>query len=76
MKEKSFKKYKQSSDFIYSTIPKGYSLYNNNSTFIYPIYTFRWRENIIVYTPNQDTNREKYFNHIICTGKDADSGGK
>ena len=22
--------------------------------------------NIIVYTPDQGTNREKYFNHIIC----------
>ena len=32
--------------------------------------------NIIVYTPNQGTNREKYFNHIIYKGKDADSGGK
>ena len=32
--------------------------------------------NIIVYTPNQVTNREKYFNHIIYQGKDADSGGK
>ena len=32
--------------------------------------------NIIVYTPNQVANREKYFNHIIYQGKDADSGGK
>ena len=32
--------------------------------------------NIIVYTPNQVTNREKYFNYIIYQGKDADSGGK
>ena len=32
--------------------------------------------NIIVYTPNQGTNREKYFNHIIYQGKDTDSGGK
>ena len=26
------------------TIPKGYQLYNNNCTFISPIYTFPWRE--------------------------------
>ena len=30
----------------------------------------------IVYTASQGTNREKYFNHIIYKGKDADSGGK
>ena len=55
----------QSQYFIKGTIPKGYNLYNNNCTFISPIYTFPWRENIIVYTPDQGTNREKYFNHII-----------
>ena len=44
MREKSFNKYKQSSDFMNGTIPKGYNLYNNNSTFISPIYTFPWRE--------------------------------
>ena len=32
--------------------------------------------NIIVYTPNHCTNREKYFNHIIYTGKNVDPGGK
>ena len=32
--------------------------------------------NKIVYTPNQVTNGEEYFNHIIYKGKDADSGGK
>ena len=26
------------------TIPKGYNLYNINCTFIFPIYTFPWRE--------------------------------
>ena len=31
--------------------------------------------NIIVYTPNQGKNGEKYFNHIFYKGKDADSGG-
>ena len=57
------------------TIPKGFKLYNKNCTFISPFYTFLWRETI-VYTPNQGTIREKYFNHIIYKGKDADSGGK
>ena len=32
--------------------------------------------NIFVYTPNEGTTREKYFDHIIYKGKDADSGGK
>ena len=31
---------------------------------------------IIVHTPNQGTNREKYFDHIIYEGKDADFCGK
>ena len=56
---------KQSQYFIKGTIPKGYNLYNNNCTFISPIYTFPWPENMIVYTPDQGTNREKYFNHNI-----------
>ena len=55
----------QSQYFIKDTIRKGYNLNNNNCTFISPIYTFPWRENLIVYTPDQGTNREKYFNHII-----------
>ena len=58
------------------TIPKGYNLYNNNCTFISPINTFPWRENIIVYTPNQGTNREKYLNHIVYQRRDANSAGK
>ena len=67
----------QSQYFIKGTIPKGYNLYNNNCTFISPIYTFPWRENIIVYTSDQGTNREKYFNHnIYQREKNADSSGK
>ena len=31
-------------DIKFSTIPKGYNLFNNNGTFISPNYTFRWRE--------------------------------
>ena len=44
---------------------KGCNIYNNNCTFISPIYTFPWRGNIIVYAPDQGTIREKYHNHII-----------
>ena len=42
-------------------------LYNNTiiiSTFASPIYTFSLAGNIIVYTPSQGTNLEKYFNQI------------
>ena len=56
---------KQSQYFIKDTTPKGYNLYNNNYTFFSAIYTFPWRENIIVYTPDEGKNREKYFNHNI-----------
>ena len=44
---------------------KGYKLYNKNNTFASPIYTFSLAGNIIDYTPNQSTNRVKYFNHIF-----------
>ena len=37
-------KTKQLMILIKSTIPKGYSLYNNSSTFVCPIYTFPWRK--------------------------------
>ena len=47
-----------------------------NSTFVSPIYTFSLAGNIFVYTPNQGTSREKYFNHIIYKGKNAKCGGK
>ena len=60
---------KQSQYFIKGTKAKGYNLYNQNCTFISPIYSFPWRENIIVYTLDQGTNREKYFNHIIYQRK-------
>ena len=67
----------QSSHNIYKvTVLEGYKLNNHNCTFVSPIYTFPWRENAVVYTPDQGTNREKYFNHIIYQRKDADSGGK
>ena len=52
-----------------NTVPKAAKLHSNNSTFIAPIYTFSLAGNIIVYTPIQGTNREKYFNQYIYTGK-------
>ena len=60
----------------YNTVPKATKLYNNHSTFSSPIYTFCLAGNIIVYTPTQGTNREKYSNHIVYEGKKADFGGK
>ena len=74
MREKS-SPYKQS-NVNKCTVLEGNNLYKNNCTFISPIYKFSLAGNIIVYTPNQGTNREKYFNHIIYKGKDAYSGGK
>ena len=44
---------------------KSYISYNNNSTFVSPIYTFSSAAIIIAYTPIQGTNRDKYFNRII-----------
>ena len=42
-------KYKHTSAFRENcTIPKGYNFYNNNSTFISPIYTFPWRETLLL----------------------------
>ena len=59
-----------------NTRPRATNLYNPNSTFVSPIYTFSLAGNIIAYTPNQGTNREKYFNNLIYEGKAADSIGK
>ena len=52
-----------------NTAPKATKLYNLNSTFVSPIYTVSLVGNMIVYTPIQGTNREKYFNHIIHKGR-------
>ena len=57
-------------------IPKPTKLYNPNSTFVSPIYTFTSAGNIIVYTPIQGTTREKYFNHIIYKEKMPSLAGK
>ena len=43
MREKSLNKYKQSM-IKKGAKPEGYNLYNKNSIFISPIYTFPWRE--------------------------------
>ena len=48
---------------------KATNLYNINISFVSAIYTFSLAGNIIVYTPNQSRNREKYINHIIYKGK-------
>ena len=45
-------------------------------TFISPICTFSLARNIIVYTPSQGTNREKYFTKLLYQSQNADSGGK
>ena len=52
-----------------NTVPKATKLYNPNSTFVSPIYTFSLAGNIIVYKPIQGTNKEKYFNHLSITEK-------
>ena len=57
-------------------IQKGYNLINKNSTFAFPIFTFPLEGNIIIYTPIQESNREKYFNLISYRRKNAESGGK
>ena len=69
MREKGFNKSKQLLHSAKGTLPEGCNSYNNNSTFISPIYTFSLTGNIIVYTPNQGTNREKYIHHKIYKGK-------
>ena len=58
-----------------SVAPKTTKLYNNNGIFVSPIYTFSLAGKIIVYTPIGDTNREKYFNHIIYKEKKPISAG-
>ena len=41
----------------------------NISTFVSPIYTFSLALNILVYTPSQGKNREKYLNQITYQDK-------
>ena len=38
-------------------------------TFLHPIYTFFLAGNVIVYTPSQDKNKEKYFHDWKSTIK-------
>ena len=52
-----------------STLPIATNLSYNINTFVFPIYTFSLAGNIIVQTQIQCTNREKYFDQIIYTGK-------
>ena len=69
MRENRFQQKQTVNDVKFSTIPKGYNLYNNNSTFVSSIYNFSLARNVIVYTPIQGTHREKYLSHIIYKGK-------
>ena len=61
--------------FKVKCITQAYNLYNNNSDFNCPIYTFSLAENISNYTPTQDSKREKSFNPFIFKGKNTESGG-
>ena len=69
MREKGFDKSKQLKMSNWVQNQKATNLYSNNSTFVSPSCTFSLARNIIVYTPIKGRNREKYFNHIIYTGK-------
>ena len=69
MREKDFNKAKQLMISSVVQYQKASVLYFKNSTFVSPIYTFSLAGNIIVYTPIEGTNREKYFNDIIYDGK-------
>ena len=51
-----------------NTIPKATKSDKINSTFVSPIRTFSLAANIFVHTPNQGTNKGKFFNHIIYKG--------
>ena len=64
MREKNLNQSEQLTFFKKNnTVPKATKLYINNSSLVSPIYTFSLARKIIVYTPHQGTNREKYFNH-------------
>ena len=70
MREKGFNRSEQLTIFKkIHTVPTATKRYNNNSTFVSLNYTFSLVENKNVYTENQGTNREKYFNHFISKGK-------
>ena len=58
------------------TIPKSYNLYNIKLYFCFSYLYISLAGNIIVYTPNQGTNRGKNFYQTIYQRKDANSGGK
>ena len=51
-------------------------LYYTHSVFVSSIHTASLEGDILVYTPTQCTNKEKYSNHIIYKGKNADCGRK
>ena len=68
MREK-FQRKQTDNEFRNKCNTKGYNLYNHNNTLVSPIYTFSLPENKFGYAPNQETNREKYFNQTIYDGK-------
>ena len=55
--------------FTVNRLSSGKLFCNNNSTLLSPVYTSSLAANIVVYTPNQDTNREKYFYQFNYKGK-------
>ena len=75
MREKSLQINTTVNDFK-GTIPNSYNLYKTITVPLFLLFIPFLGGNIIVYTPNQGQNREKYFNHIIYKGKYANSGGK
>ena len=58
------------------TIPKGYNVYDNNCTFISPIYTFPWRETKLFTRQIKVQMGKSTLTILFIKGIDADSGGK
>ena len=74
MREKSLQSIQQS--MIFKVQYQTATIYLKITVLVFCYLYLSSAENIIVYTPNQGKNREKYFNNVIYKGKDADSGGK
>ena len=65
-----------SRNIIISTISKGYTLYNHNFTFIFPIYTFPWRETKLFTRQIKVQIGKSTLIIIFIKENDAASGGK
>ena len=61
---------------LYENSDNKNTVFKNFITFISRICTSSFAGNIIVYTPSQGTNWEKYFDYIIYKSKNTNSGGK